>query len=160
LPFVCAPAGTQNHFALDLGVDRHDLVGGLDAFTDGAGRLVDIGSVNGRLFVNNVSLGIYGEAVRQAAYRDAKARTLLETAVRVLGPSESAPTFASWTTRAASTAIRAVDLGTPLDFSILPAALSVRIPARHPGVSPSGLIPRRRRSTRLRGRGRPLVGLS
>ena len=29
LPFVCVPAGTRNHFALDLGVDRHDLVGAL-----------------------------------------------------------------------------------------------------------------------------------
>ena len=33
------------------------------------------------------------------------------------------------------------DLGTPLDFEILPAALRVRISARHPGASPSGLLP-------------------
>jgi diacylglycerol kinase family enzyme len=46
--------------------------------------------VNGRLFLNNVSLGIYGDAVRQPAYRDAKARTLLETASHVLGPSAPA----------------------------------------------------------------------
>ena len=91
LPFVCVPAGTRNHFALDLGVDRHDLVGALEAFTDGVERVIDVGSVNGRLFLNNVSLGIYGEAVRQPTYRDAKARTLLETARRVLGPSEAAP---------------------------------------------------------------------
>jgi diacylglycerol kinase family enzyme len=91
LPFVCVPAGTRNHFALDLGVDRHDLVGALDAFTDGVERLIDVGSVNDRLFLNNVSLGIYGEAVSQAAYRDRKARTLLETAHRVLGPSAAAP---------------------------------------------------------------------
>ena len=88
VPFVCVPAGTRNHFALDLGVDRHDLVGSLDAFTDGIERRVDVAEVNGRLFLNNVSLGIYGDAVQQPAYRDAKARTLLETAVRVLGPSE------------------------------------------------------------------------
>lgn len=90
LPFVCVPAGTRNHFALDLGVDRHDLVGSLDAFTNCFERRVDVAEVNGRVFLNNVSLGIYGDAVQQPAYRDAKARTLLETAVRVLGPSERA----------------------------------------------------------------------
>jgi hypothetical protein len=47
--------------------------------------------VNGRLFLNNVSLGIYGDAVRSPAYRDAKVRTLLETAAEVLGPSAEAP---------------------------------------------------------------------
>ena len=90
LPFVCVPAGTRNHFALDLGVDRRDLVGSLDAFTDGVERRIDVAEVNGRLFLNNVSLGIYGDAVRQPAYRDAKARTLLETAAHVLGPSAAA----------------------------------------------------------------------
>jgi diacylglycerol kinase family enzyme len=90
LPFVCVPAGTRNHFALDVGVDRGDLVGSLEAFTDGVERRIDVAEVNGRLFLNNVSLGIYGDAVRQPAYRDAKARTLLETAVHVLGPSAAA----------------------------------------------------------------------
>ena len=90
LPFVCVPAGTRNHFALDLGVDRSDLVGSLDAFTDGVERRIDVAEVNGRLFLNNVSLGIYGDAVRQPTYRDAKARTLLETAAQVLGPSAAA----------------------------------------------------------------------
>jgi diacylglycerol kinase family enzyme len=90
LPFVCVPAGTRNHFALDVGVDRGDLVGSLDAFTDGVERRIDVAEVNGRLFLNNVSLGVYGDAVRQPTYRDAKARTLAQTAARVLGPS--APT--------------------------------------------------------------------
>jgi len=90
LPFVCLPAGTRNHFALDLGVDRRDLVGSLDAFTDGVERRIDVAEVNGRLFLNNVSLGIYGDAVRQPTYRDAKARTLLKTAAQVLGPSAAA----------------------------------------------------------------------
>ena len=89
-PFVCVPAGTRNHFALDLGVDRGDLVGALDAFTDGVERRIDVAEVNGRIFLNNVSLGIYGDAVRQSAYRDAKARTLARTAAQVLGPSASA----------------------------------------------------------------------
>lgn len=86
LPFVCIPAGTRNHFALDLGVDRNDVLGALEAFTDGVERRIDVAEVNGRMFLNNVSLGIYGEAVRRAAYRDAKARTLVETAERVLAP--------------------------------------------------------------------------
>jgi diacylglycerol kinase family enzyme len=90
LPFVCVPAGTRNHFALDLGVDRSNLVGSLDAFADGVERRIDVAEVNGRLFLNNVSLGIYGDAVRQPTYRDAKARTLLETAAHVLGPGGAA----------------------------------------------------------------------
>jgi diacylglycerol kinase family enzyme len=92
LPFVCVPAGTRNHFALDVGVDRHDLIGALDAFgDDGVERSIDVAEVNGRVFLNNVSLGIYGEAVQQTAYRDAKVRTLLETTAEVLGPSRAAP---------------------------------------------------------------------
>ena len=85
LPFVCVPAGTRNHFALDVGIDRSDLVGALDAFTVGVERRIDVAEVNGRLFLNNVSLGIYGDAVRQPGYRDAKARTLAETAAQVFG---------------------------------------------------------------------------
>jgi diacylglycerol kinase family enzyme len=91
LPFICVPAGTRNHFALDLGVDRHDLAGALEAFTNGVERRIDLAEVNGRAFLNNVSLGIYGEAVRQSAYRDAKLRTLVETAERVLGPTGKTP---------------------------------------------------------------------
>ena len=91
LPFVCVPAGTRNHFARDLGVDPRDVLGALDAFTDGIERLIDVADVNGRLFLNNVSLGIYGDAVRSPAYRDAKMRTLLETAEKVLGPSAEVP---------------------------------------------------------------------
>jgi diacylglycerol kinase family enzyme len=85
------PAGTRNHFALDVGVDRHDLIGALDAFTDGVERQIDTAEANGRAFLNNVSLGIYGDAVRSPAYRDAKVRTLLETAAEVIGPSGEAP---------------------------------------------------------------------
>jgi diacylglycerol kinase family enzyme len=91
IPFVCVPAGTRNHFALDVGVDRHDMIGALDAFTDGVERQIDMAEVNGRAFVNNASLGIYGDAVRSPAYRDAKVRTLLETAAEVIGPSAQAP---------------------------------------------------------------------
>ena len=91
LPFVCIPAGTRNHFALDAGVDRNDVPGALDAFSDGVERRIDMAEVNGRLFLNNVSLGIYGDAVQKTAYRDAKVRTLLETAQQVMGPGAQAP---------------------------------------------------------------------
>jgi diacylglycerol kinase family enzyme len=89
LPYACIPAGTRNHFALDLGVDREDVVGALDAFVDGGERTVDLAEVNGRVFVNNVSLGLYAEAVQRAGYRDAKIRTLLDTVPDALGPSGS-----------------------------------------------------------------------
>jgi diacylglycerol kinase family enzyme len=75
IPFVCVPAGTRNHFALDDGVERQ----------------IDMAEVNGRAFLNNASLGIYGDAVRSPAYREAKVRTLLETAAEVMGPSAEAP---------------------------------------------------------------------
>ncbi|HEV7615939.1 MAG TPA: diacylglycerol kinase family protein [Solirubrobacterales bacterium] len=86
LPYACIPSGTRNHFALDLGVDREDVVGALDAFVDGGERYVDLGEVNGRVFVNNVSLGVYAMAVGQDGYRQAKLRTLLETLTETLGP--------------------------------------------------------------------------
>ena len=80
LPFVCVPAGTRNHFARDLGLDPADPIAALDALSDGIEGRIDVGEVNGRLFLNNVSLGIYAEAVRRPGYRDAKVRTLVETA--------------------------------------------------------------------------------
>ena len=86
LPYACVPAGTRNHFALDLGVDRADVVGALDALIDGGERVVDLAEVNGRVFVNNVSLGIHGEAVQRHNYRDAKLRTLLDAIPDVIGP--------------------------------------------------------------------------
>ncbi|MGB0120880.1 MAG: diacylglycerol kinase, partial [Solirubrobacterales bacterium] len=72
--------------ALDLGVDREDVVGALDAFVDAGERRVDLAEVNGRTFVNNVSLGLYAEAVQKDEYRDAKLKTLLETLPDFVGP--------------------------------------------------------------------------
>lgn len=86
LPYACIPAGTRNHFALDLGVNRDDVVGALDAFVGGGERRVDLAEVNGRVFVNNVSLGLYAEAVQREGYREAKLRTILDTLPDVLGP--------------------------------------------------------------------------
>jgi diacylglycerol kinase family enzyme len=93
LPYACIPAGTRNHFALDLGVDRDDVVGALDALVDGRERRVDLAEVNGRVFVNNVSFGLYADAVQQEGYRDAKLRTLLAVAPADLGADPDAPSM-------------------------------------------------------------------
>jgi diacylglycerol kinase family enzyme len=160
------------------------------------------------MFLNNVSLGVYGEAVRRSSYRDAKVRTLLETAEEVLGPAAEAPalrlvddagrehrdlavvlvsnnpyalghplfpgtrpslgtgrlgivavdapgqgrllTGRSWTAPRLEMSVpgavhagldgEAVDLSPPLRFAVRPAALRVRISARHPGTSPSARL--------------------
>ena len=86
LPMVVIPAGTRNHLALDLGLDRHDVLGALDAFGDAIERRIDLAEVNGRVFVNNVSLGLYAEIVRSPAYRDAKVETALSALPSMLGP--------------------------------------------------------------------------
>jgi diacylglycerol kinase family enzyme len=85
LPFVCVTAGTRNHFALDLGLDREDPRASLYAFRDAVERRIDYGMVNGRLFVNNVSLGVYATIVQQEGYRDAKAETTKELLPELLG---------------------------------------------------------------------------
>jgi diacylglycerol kinase family enzyme len=91
LPYACIPAGTRNHFALDLGVDRDDVVGALDALVDGRERRVDLAEVNGQVFVNNVSLGVYAEAVQQEGYREAKLRTIFDSFPDALGPDGKPP---------------------------------------------------------------------
>ncbi len=82
---VCVPAGTRNHFALDLGLDRDDLVGALDAFADGIERRIDLACVNERVFVNNASLGVYAHVVQSDAYRDAKLGTWKRMLPEILG---------------------------------------------------------------------------
>jgi diacylglycerol kinase family enzyme len=86
VPMVVVPAGTRNHLALDIGLDRNDVVGALDAYGEAVERPVDLADVNGRVFVNNVSLGVYAAIVRSPEYRDAKVDTTLSTLPRVLGP--------------------------------------------------------------------------
>jgi diacylglycerol kinase family enzyme len=86
LPFVCVPAGTRNHFALDLGLNRSDVVGALDAYGDQIERRVDLAEVNGQTFVNNCSLGLYAKVVQSPEYRDAKIRTAAEMLPDLIGP--------------------------------------------------------------------------
>ena len=224
LPYACVPAGTRNHFALDLGVDRDDVVGALEAFVDGGERWVDLGEVNGRVFVNNVSLGLYAEAVQREGYRDAKIRTLLNTVPEVLGASGgepdlrwrgpgdhehrggvailvsnnryrlgralasgtrpriddgllgitvigpiswrddegrslqrpwrewSAPTFRVDSERSVAAGIdgEALVLEAPLDFRIRPGVLRVRVARKHPGASPSAILPEGMRAGAVR----------
>jgi diacylglycerol kinase family enzyme len=87
---VCVPAGTRNHFALDLGLDRDDVVGALDAFTDGVERRIDLARVNDRVFVNNASLGVYAKVVQSEAYRDAKLETWTRMLPDLLDPDAEA----------------------------------------------------------------------
>jgi len=85
LPYVVVPAGTRNHFALDLGLDRDDVVGALDAFHEGAEVPIDLATVNGRIFVNNATLGLYAKIVQSPEYRDAKRQTTADMLPDLLG---------------------------------------------------------------------------
>jgi len=85
IPFVCVTAGTRNHFALDLGLDREDPRGSMDAFHDAVERRIDYATVGDRLFVNNVSLGVYATIVQQDSYRDAKRETSRALLPEMLG---------------------------------------------------------------------------
>lgn len=73
--FVCVPVGTRMDFARDLGLDIVDPVRSLDAFKESVERRIDLARVNDQVFVNNVSLGVYGSIVQSPAYRDAKLKT-------------------------------------------------------------------------------------
>jgi diacylglycerol kinase family enzyme len=78
LPFLVISAGTRNHFALDLGLDREDPSTCLDALRDGVELRIDLGIIGDRTFVNNASFGAYAEVVRSPAYRDDKRGTTLQ----------------------------------------------------------------------------------
>ncbi|MCU0311124.1 MAG: hypothetical protein MUE36_09280 [Acidimicrobiales bacterium] len=89
LPFVVVSAGTRNHLALDLGLNREDPREGLRAFRDGIERRIDYATVGDRLFVNNVSLGVYATIVQHDGYREAKAETALQLLPDMLGRTEA-----------------------------------------------------------------------
>lgn len=85
LPFLVVSAGTRNHFAMDLGLDRDHPDLGLDALTDGVEVSLDLGRINGRVFVNNASFGAYADVVQSPAYRDDKLGTTLQALPDLLG---------------------------------------------------------------------------
>jgi diacylglycerol kinase family enzyme len=90
LPFLVISAGTRNHFALDLGLDREDPATCLAALTDGEELRIDLGLISGRTFVNNASFGAYAEVVRSPEYRDDKRGTTLRTLPGLLQGHEGA----------------------------------------------------------------------
>ncbi len=79
IPFIVISAGTRNHFALDLGLDREDPATCLRALSDGVELRADLGMINGQTFVNNASFGAYAEVVETPAYRGDKLATTLNT---------------------------------------------------------------------------------
>jgi diacylglycerol kinase family enzyme len=84
--FVCVPAGTRNHLAMDLGLDRDDVVGALDAFGEAMERRIDLALLGERVFVNNVTMGLYAKIVQSPEYRDHKVETVLDMLPAMLGP--------------------------------------------------------------------------
>lgn len=90
LPMLAVPAGTRNHFALDVGLDLEDPAGVLrGALEKGFDRPVDVGSINGATFLNNVSIGVYAQAVEDPDYRAHKVRVLAHVASEALTTDES-----------------------------------------------------------------------
>ena len=87
VPFLCISAGTRNHFAMDLGLDREDPSACLDALTDGVERRIDLGLIGDRTFVNNASFGAYAEIVESPAYRGDKRGTTLQMLPDLLRPN-------------------------------------------------------------------------
>jgi hypothetical protein len=94
-PFLVISAGTRNHFALDLGLDRDDPSRCLDALTDGVELHVDLGWINGRPFVNNASFGAYAGLVRRPEYRDTKTHTALQALPDLLVGGPARPSMNS-----------------------------------------------------------------
>jgi diacylglycerol kinase family enzyme len=91
IPFVCVPAGTRNHFALDLGLDRKDPRQAIAAFISGEEHRISYATINDRMFLNNVSLGVYAAIVSQDSYRDAKVDTTLQMLPKLF--NEGGPWF-------------------------------------------------------------------
>jgi len=166
LPFVVISAGTRNHFALDLGLDRDDPGACLGALTDGEELRVDLGVIAGRTFVNNASFGAYAEVVRSPAYRDDKRGTTLQMR-RGYGPGLTVLTAAEVTVDADTPEIpvgidgETVMLPAPVRCAIRPRALRVIVPRQRPGVpAPKAALewPRLRQLASLRAQpdGEPL----
>ena len=68
-PLGVLPMGTLNHFAKDVGIPRHLEAAVRNVFS-GQVTKVDVGEVNGRVFVNNSGVGVYPHIVRQREDRE------------------------------------------------------------------------------------------
>lgn len=73
MPLVVLPGGTRCHFARDVGLRPEAIADSLAGFT-GVERRIDVGDINGRIFMNNVSFGAYADIVSHPAYREHKSR--------------------------------------------------------------------------------------
>jgi hypothetical protein len=92
------PAGTRNHFALDLGLDRADVAAALAAYGDAVERRIDLATIGDRVFVNNASMGVYATdatVVQSDAYRNAKLATTAQLLPGLLGPTAPPSTCVS-----------------------------------------------------------------
>jgi len=87
-PLGVLPLGTRNHFARDLGVPV-DVEGAIAMIRDGRERRIDVGEVNGRIFLNNSSIGLYPAAVDERdelrhRHGSSKASAMLRSCANVL----------------------------------------------------------------------------
>jgi diacylglycerol kinase family enzyme len=84
IPLVVVPCGTRNHFAKDSGADVTDPAGELAALDDGDEIRVDVGAVNGQVFLDNVSVGFYAAMVCDPDYRRYRIRVAVRYVQRAL----------------------------------------------------------------------------
>jgi diacylglycerol kinase family enzyme len=91
VPFVCVPAGLHNHFAIDLGLDRNDVMAALDGFGDALELRIDLAAVGNRVFVNNAALGLHDTALTANPSEDRRREAQLATAGSP-GPELADPT--------------------------------------------------------------------
>ncbi|GAA2324193.1 diacylglycerol kinase family protein [Nonomuraea roseoviolacea subsp. roseoviolacea] len=158
LPLVVIPAGTRNHFARDLGLDLGDPARALEALGDGEPVRADLGVVNSHVFVNNVSFGIYAEALLEPDYREARARTLAAIAPRYLGgrqwvdASVDTPDESVEHPQVVLVSNNAYHLSTPRylgrRFTLASGLLGAIVFKRPPGPPPPDLFARLRRDLR------------
>ena len=112
VPFICIPTGTRNHLALDLGLYRDHPLRALGAFGAARECLIDLAEVNGEVFVNNASLGVYARIVASDEYREAKGRTVAELLPTIWGPGAPVRLDGRWAGRAGFGCLRYRDYRT------------------------------------------------
>ncbi|HUR03258.1 MAG TPA: diacylglycerol kinase family protein [Nonomuraea sp.] len=164
-PLVVIPAGTRNHFARDLGIDVRNPARAVDALLDGRPVRVDLGQVGSRVFVNNVSFGVYAEALLTPGYREAKAHTLAVVAPHYLEGQEwvhasvDTPEGTVEHPQVVLVSNNPYDLSTPRSFgrrfSLSTGLLGGVVFKRPAGPPPPDLPARLRRELRHQGRAGP-----